>query len=110
MPMATARRPEPHSWFGLLAGDAGVDGSLPGRVLPLTGGQDLAEDDLVDLAGVDLGALQGGGERNLAEVVGRRIGERAVERADGGARGPDDDDCLSILSGHENPPPVSRGA
>ena len=38
--------------------DAGLHGGLAGRVLALAGGQDLAEDDLVDLAAVDLGALQ----------------------------------------------------
>ena len=53
-PSATARRPEPHSWFmpqaGALDGNAGGDRGLASRVLARAGGQDLAEDDLGDVA------------------------------------------------------------
>ena len=38
--------------------DAGGDRGLAGRVLALTGGQDLAHDDLGDLAALDAGALR----------------------------------------------------
>ena len=71
---------------GLLLRDAGVHRGLAGRVLALAGGQDLAEDDLVDLARIDLGALERGLDRDRAEFVRRRVAEGAVERADRGAR------------------------
>ena len=71
---------------GLLLRDAGGHGGLAGGVLALAGGEDLAEDHLVDLAAGDLGArqrrLDGGG----AEFMGGRVGEGAVEGADRRAR------------------------
>ena len=54
---------------GLLIRDAGRDRGLARRVLPRAGGEDLAEDDLVDLRRLDLGALQGLDDRDLAELV-----------------------------------------
>ena len=39
---------------GLFLRDAGRHGGLAGRVLALAGGEHLAEDDLVDLARIDL--------------------------------------------------------
>ena len=42
---------------GLFGRDAGRHGGLAGRVLARAGGEHLAEDDLVDLARIDLGAL-----------------------------------------------------
>ena len=67
---------------GLLLRHAGGHRGLAGRVLALAGGEDLAEDDLVDLAGVDLGARQRRLDRGGAELVRRRVGEGAVEGAD----------------------------
>ena len=56
---------------GLLDRDAGADRRLARRVLALAGGQDLAQDDLGDLARLDAGALQRLGDRDLAELVRR---------------------------------------
>src|SRR5262249_41156712 len=72
--------------------DAGRDRRLAGRVLPLPGAQDLAQDDLGDLAALDPGALQRGLDRDLAQLVRRQIGERPVECANRRARRADDDD------------------
>ncbi len=74
MPSATARRPEPQSWLRPKAvascGHAGLHGGLAGRVLALAGGEDLAEDDLVDVLGGNAGALESGLDRDGAEFVG----------------------------------------
>ena len=67
---------------GLLLRNAGLDRGLAGRVLALAGGEDLAQDDLGDVAGFDAGALERGLDRDRAEFVGGRVGECAVERAD----------------------------
>ena len=64
---------------GLFLRNAGGHRGLPGRVLALAGGEDLAEDDLVDLARIDLGALERGLDGGGAEFVGRRVAEGAVE-------------------------------
>ena len=61
MPSAMARRPEPQTWLrpqavASLGRPALIDG-LAGGVLALAGGQHLAENDLVDLARLDAGAL-----------------------------------------------------
>src|SRR5215207_2109550 len=79
---------------GLLLRDAGVHRRLAGRVLALAGGEHLAEDDLVDLRTLDLGARHGRLDRRLAEVVRRRVGEGAVEGPDRGPGRADDDDIL----------------
>ena len=93
-----SRSPEPQTWFRPQAvfsfGIARRHRRLPGRVLPLRGGEDLAEDDLVHLGGVDLRALERRLDGDRAEFVGRGVGEGAVERADGGAGRADDDDVL----------------
>jgi hypothetical protein len=83
---------------GLVVRDPRVDRRLPGRVLPLRGGEDLAEDDLVHLGGVDLGALERRLDGDRAEIVGGGVGEAAVERADGGAGRADDDDVIHSSS------------
>ena len=57
--------------------DAGCDRGLPRRVLALAGGQDLAQDDFRDLAGLDAGALHRRLDRDLAEIMG---GQRARTR------------------------------
>ena len=81
--------------------DARRHRGLAGRVLALPGRQDLAEDDLVDLARLDLGALQRLLDGNRAEIVRRRVREGPVEGADSGSRGADDDD---VSSGHSTLP------
>ena len=45
-------------------------------------------------AGLDAGPLQGGLDRDGAEIMGRRGGESAVETADRGTGGADDDDII----------------
>jgi hypothetical protein len=53
---------------------------------------DLAEDDVVDLAGVKPGPLDGLGDHRLGELDRGRLGQAPLEgRADGGAVGGDDD-------------------
>ena len=74
--------------------NAGGDRGLTGRVLALGGGQDLTHDDFGDAARLDAGALERGLDRDGAEIVGRGGGERAVETADRGAGGADDDDIV----------------
>lgn len=79
---------------GRFLGQAGKDRSLARRVLPLRGGQHLAEDDLVHLGGLDTGARQKLADDGRAELMGGGVGERPVERADGRARGTGDDDGI----------------
>ena len=62
---------------GGLLRQAGADRRLAGRVLALAGGQDLAEDDLVDLVRLDLGAL----ERRLDRRPRRARGPAALAKA-----------------------------
>jgi hypothetical protein len=64
---------------GLLDGNARVDRGLPGRVLALTGGQDLAHDHFVDFFRLHIGALERTGDGGLAQVVGGHLAERAIE-------------------------------
>ena len=98
--VAERHRPQPraaelvHTPRGALDRNAGIDRGLPGRVLALTGGQDLAHDDLGDTAALDPGALQRFLDRDLAQFVGRQAGEPAIEGADRGARRADDDDIV----------------
>src|SRR2546429_273092 len=74
--------------------NTGGDRGLAGRVLALGCGQNLAHDDFGDAAGLDARALQRGLDGDGAEVMGRGGGERAVETADRGAGGADDDDIV----------------
>ena len=46
------------------------------------------------LAALDPGALERLLDRDLAQFMGRQAGKRAVERADRGAGGADDDDVV----------------
>ena len=91
-----ARRPEPQSW---LRPQAVASFGMPAPIAawragfwPCAGRQDLAEDDLVDFAGVDAGARQHFLDRDGAEFMGGRVGEGAVEGADRCAGGAGDDD------------------
>ncbi len=84
---------------GLLDRNARIDRGLAGRVLALTGTQDLAHDDFVDFLGLDLGALQRALDGDLAQIMSRHSAEGAIERADGRARCARDDDfrCHVVL-------------
>jgi hypothetical protein len=86
-PRATARRPEPQSWFR-----PSLDRGLTGRVLTLAGAQDLAQDHFVDIASLELGLFDQALDHGGAQIMSGRIGESAVERADGGAARSHDDD------------------
>ena len=61
---------------------AGVDRSLTRRVLSLRRRQHLTQDNFRDFFRLDLGTLERGLDRDLAEVVGGQRSERAIERAD----------------------------
>src|SRR6185312_10022602 len=50
--------------------DAGGDRGLPGRVLALTGGQDLPHDDFGDLLALDAGAFERLLDGKLAQLMG----------------------------------------
>ena len=82
---------------GDLLRDAALDLGLARGDLALAGLQDLAEDDLLDLLGVDAGALQRGLDRVAAEVGGVERGEGAAHLAEGRARG-SEDDCAGHLA------------
>ena len=83
---------------GRFLGQAGADRRLASRVLALAGGQHLAEDDLVDFRAVDPGPSQYVLDHHDAELVRRRVGERAVEGTDRCAGRGGHDDCVG--SGH----------
>ena len=61
---------------------------------PLGGGEDLAHDDFRHPCRFNAGAIQRGLDGDGAEIVGRHGGENAVETADRGAGGADDDDIV----------------
>src|SRR3546814_8052616 len=67
---------------GALIGDTRLDGRLAGWVLALTGGEDLAEDGLVDFGRLDLGALQRLFDRQRAELRGSQAGQASIEGPD----------------------------
>ena len=72
--------------------NAGGNRSLARRILSLTRGQHLTEDNLVNLGCIDAGARQHLADRDGPEFVRRGCGECAVEGADRRARGTGDDD------------------
>ena len=69
---------------------------LAGGVLALAGGQHLAEDHLVHVAGLDAGALEGRPQRDRAKLVRGQRAQRAAEAADRRAGGGDDDDVVHV--------------
>ena len=79
-------------------GDAGMDRSLTGGALTHRSGQDVAENNLVDLIGRDSGA----GDRFLhddgAELLGRDVGEGSTHLADGGTAGADKYDLFAHVT------------
>ena len=75
---------------GDLLRDPGLDLRLARGDLPLAGLQHLAVDHLLDLLGLDAGALERGGDR-LAAELGRALGrEGAAHLAERGAGGSED--------------------
>ncbi len=77
---------------GLRVGKAGRATSLAGGVLPFAGGEDLTEDQLVDVGDRNAGAFEGALDRDGGEVVRPKRSQCAVETADGRARRGYDDD------------------
>ena len=75
---------------GHLLGDAGFDLCLARGDLALTSLQDLAHDDVFDLLGRDLRALQRRFDREPAELGRFKRRKPAPHLADGGARGTED--------------------
>ena len=81
---------------GLGIRQAGGARGLAGGVLALAGGQHLAQDHLVHVAGLDAGALERRLQRDRAEFVRGQRAKRAVEAADRRAGGGDDDDVVHV--------------
>jgi hypothetical protein len=77
--------------------DAGGDRGLAGRILPLPGGQDLAQDYLGDLAALDAGTLERLLDGDLAQFMGREGRKGPIEGPDRRAGGADDDDIVLHL-------------
>ncbi len=70
----------------LVLWNARLDRRLTGWVLALVRGQDLAKDDFVHLARIDLGAGERRLDRGGTKLMRGRSGKGAVERPHGGAR------------------------
>ena len=90
---------------------AGGAGGLARRVLALAGGQHLAEDHFVHVAGLHAGAVDRGLQRDGAERMRGHRAERAVEAADRRAGGGDDDDVVHAWLSSErlrHPTPARR--
>ena len=79
---------------GNLDGQTGLQGSLTGNVLAQTGLNDTAHVDLVDLLGLDMGAIQRLFDDDGAQLSGGDIGEGAAELANGSTAGAGDDDLF----------------
>ena len=77
--------------------DAGGDRGLARGILSLAGGQDLPDDHLGDLLRVDPGAIEGGLDRDLSQLMGRQVRERPIEGSDRGPGSADDDDVVFHL-------------
>ena len=80
--------------------ESAEDGGLARRILAESGGDDVAHDALVDLRGIDAGALDGLANRDGAELRRAEIGEAALKFSDGGAAAGDDDNI--VKRGHES--------
>ncbi len=81
-------------------GQAGLDRGLARRVLPGACGQHLAHDHFVDFSRVQAGLRQQLADHRSAQLDGGHIGERALEAADRGARGGNNDDFLHGMIPH----------
>src|SRR5262249_1769175 len=97
-------------------GHSGLDRRLPRRDLALPGLQHLADDHVIDLLGPDPRPLEGGRDREPAEVHGRDRRHLARELPDGRAGRRDDDRAghwfLPTRTGYPRvvaaPPPETR--
>ena len=69
---------------GLLVRHAAAASRLAGRVLALAGGEDLAEDQFVDVGRLNAGALERAFQRHDGHFVSRQRAQRAAEVADRG--------------------------
>ena len=78
--------------------DAGLDLRLARGDLALAGLQHLAHHDVLDLLGLDPGALQRGLDRDAAELGRVERGQAAAHLADGGAGGAEDHGLGHCLS------------
>ena len=90
-----ARRPDAQT---LLIVSDGTSFGMPAAICawrdgiwPCAGLQHLAHDDVLDLLGRHLGALERGADRDAAQLRRRQGGEPAAEPADGCPRGAEDD-------------------
>jgi len=72
--------------------DAGIDGGLTRRILPLTGAQHLAQYHFVHFVGRNPGLRQRGDDCLTAQFMRRSRSERAHEAADGRTLGGGNDD------------------
>jgi len=70
-----------HAEGRLVDGNASGDGGLPRRVLTLTCGQHLAHDHFIDVSRVNVSALEGSLDGDLAKLVCRQGRQGAVEGA-----------------------------
>jgi hypothetical protein len=76
---------------GDLLGDAGADLRLAGGDLADAGLQNLTHDDVLDVTGLDVGALQRTGDGGRSELGCLQRGQTPAELADRGPRGREDD-------------------
>ena len=74
--------------------NAGGDRGLAGRVLALTGRENLTHNDFADAGALDPGALERGQNGGFAQLMRRHIGKCPVERADRRAGGAHNDDIV----------------
>ncbi len=103
---ARAAEPVDREGGGLLR-HAGREADVPREVHGVAARlEDVAEDDLVDLVGRDLRALERALRGDDAEVGGGGVAQRAAVGAEGGARAAQDDDVFHAFI----VPPASRTA
>ena len=82
---------------------APLEAGLARGRLALARHQAVAEQHLVHLLRLDARALDGGPDGGTAQVMGRQVGEVALEGTHGCARGADDDDGVLMLAHRESP-------
>ena len=87
---------------GLLLRHAGLHRRLASRILALPRRQHLTEDDLVDVGGIDLGALERRLDGGRAKLVRGRCGEGSVERSDSRTRRAHDYNIRTLGILHES--------
>ena len=83
-------------------GDTGRERRLPRGHLTVTGGQNLTHDHLVDGLGGDVPALEGGADRDAAQLGSGQGGQASLQAAERGT-GTGDDDGAGGVGGHGTP-------